>query len=149
MESLTTNITVADLCSKYNVNPNQYYIWKERFLDGSKLALSSPKDTANDKLSSENERLKRLIGELTVANDAFKKRWKQEGEASCGKRDERQGTEPEKSPRLCRLQQQSVLSQTRTARHSNGPADTGKDRGSVPLKIGPLDKLYFSAHHII
>lgn len=73
MESLTTNITVAELCRKYNVSPNQYYIWKERFLAGGKQALSSPKDTANDQLAAENERLKKLIGELTIVNDAFKK----------------------------------------------------------------------------
>ncbi len=74
MESLTTNISVAELCRKYNVSPNQYYIWKERFLAGGKQALSSPKDTAaNNQLAAENERLKRLIGELTIVNDAFKK----------------------------------------------------------------------------
>ena len=73
MESLTTNITVSELCRKYNVSPNQYYIWKERFLEAGKQALSGPKDTANDQLAAENERLKRLIGELTIVNDAFKK----------------------------------------------------------------------------
>lgn len=75
LESLTTNITVAELCRKYNVNPNQYYIWKQRFLEGGKLALSSTKQekNVNKDLAAENERLKKLIGELTIANDAFKK----------------------------------------------------------------------------
>ena len=73
LESLTTNITVSELCRKYNVNPNQYYIWKQRFLEGGKLALTSSKDTASNQLAAENERLKKLIGELTIVNDSFKK----------------------------------------------------------------------------
>ncbi|MEP0824653.1 MAG: transposase [Nitrososphaera sp.] len=75
MESLTTNITVAELCRKYNLKPNVFYIWKQRFLEGGKLALTSSKqENVNKDLAAENERLKKLIGELTIANDAFKKR---------------------------------------------------------------------------
>lgn len=74
MESLTTNITVAELCRKYNVNPNQYYIWKQRFMEGGKLALTSSKqENVNKDLAAENERLKKLIGEQTIVIDAFKK----------------------------------------------------------------------------
>jgi hypothetical protein len=28
MESLTTNITLAELCRKYNLKPNVFYGWK-------------------------------------------------------------------------------------------------------------------------
>lgn len=70
MESLTTNISVAELCRKHNVSPVQFYQWKERFIEGGKSLLSGTKK--ND-MSEEVERLKRLIGELTIANDAFKK----------------------------------------------------------------------------
>lgn len=74
MESLTTNITVAELCRKYNVKPNVFYTWKQRFMEGGKLALTSTKhENVNKDLAAENERLKKLIGELTIANDAFKK----------------------------------------------------------------------------
>ena len=46
MESLTTNITVAELCRKYNLNPNVLYNWKQKFIEGDKIALSgSSKDT--------------------------------------------------------------------------------------------------------
>ena len=34
MESLTTNITVAELCRKYNLNPNVLYNWKQKFIEG-------------------------------------------------------------------------------------------------------------------
>jgi transposase-like protein len=74
MESLTTNITVAELCRKYNLNPNVFYNWKQKFIEGGKSALSgSSKDTITKDLETENERLKRIIGEQTIAIDAFKK----------------------------------------------------------------------------
>ncbi len=74
MESLTTNITVAELCRKYNLNPNVLYNWKQKFIEGGRMALSgSTKDNINKDLETENERLKRIIGEQTIAMDAFKK----------------------------------------------------------------------------
>ena len=74
MESLTTNITVAELCRKYNLNPNVFYNWKQKFIEGGRMALSgSSKDNINKDLKTENERLKKIIGEQTIAIDAFKK----------------------------------------------------------------------------
>jgi transposase-like protein len=74
MESLTTNITVAELCRKYNLNPNVFYNWKQKFIEGGRMALSgSTKGSINKDLETENERLKRIIGEQTIAIDAFKK----------------------------------------------------------------------------
>ena len=75
MESLNTNISVAELCRKHNVTPNAFYGWKEKFLEAGKLALagSSLKNGADGELEAENESLKKLIGELTIANDCLKK----------------------------------------------------------------------------
>jgi transposase len=76
LESLNTNISVAELCRKHNVTPNAFYGWKEKFVDAGKLALagsSRTNDTGQEELEAENEKLKRLIGELTIANDALKK----------------------------------------------------------------------------
>ena len=74
MESLTTNITVAELCRKYNLNPNVFYNWKQKFIEGGRMALSgSTKGNINKDLETENERLKKIIGEQTIAIDAFKK----------------------------------------------------------------------------
>ena len=74
MESLTTNITVTELCRKYNLNPNVFYNWKQKFIEGGKVALSgSSIDNINKDLETENERLKRIIGEQTIAIDTFKK----------------------------------------------------------------------------
>ena len=74
MESLTTNITIAELCRKYNLNPNVFYNWKQKFIEGGRMALSgSRKGNINKNLETENERLKKIIGEQTIAIDAFKK----------------------------------------------------------------------------
>jgi transposase len=74
MESLNTNISVAELCRKHNVTPNAFYGWKEKFLDAGKLGLTgSLKTGPSEELVRENESLKKLIGELTIANSALKK----------------------------------------------------------------------------
>jgi len=74
LESLTTSISTAELCRKYNLSPNTFYPWKERFLESGKSAFSgAPDGNVCKQLQKENDSLKRLIGELTIANDAFKK----------------------------------------------------------------------------
>jgi transposase-like protein len=74
LESLNTSIGVAELCRKYAVNPVVFYAWKEKFIEGGKQALTqSRRNGGGGELQAENERLKQLIGELTIANDAFKK----------------------------------------------------------------------------
>src|SRR5574339_300389 len=70
MESLTTNITVAELCRKYNLNPNVFYNWKQKFIEGGRMALSgsNKENTINKKNKEiEIERLKKIIGEQTIA----------------------------------------------------------------------------------
>jgi len=74
LESLNTSIGVAELCRKYAVNPVVFYAWKEKFIEAGKQALTrSKRNHGAGELQAENERLKQLIGELTIANDAFKK----------------------------------------------------------------------------
>ena len=76
MESINTSISMSELCRKYGVVPTTFYQWKERFLESGKLGLSgglTKNGDASRELESENERLKKLIGELTIANDSLKK----------------------------------------------------------------------------
>jgi len=77
LESLNTNISTAEICRKYNVSPPTFYQWKEKFVEGGKASLNhtSNGDVCKS-LQKENESLKRLIGDLTVANDILKKRWR-------------------------------------------------------------------------
>ena len=73
MESLNTNISMAELCRKYNVTPNTVHDWKEKFVQGGKMALMGTLRDPGKESHEENERLKRLIGEFAIANDALKK----------------------------------------------------------------------------
>jgi len=74
LESLNTSIGVVELCRKYAVNPTVFYAWKEKFIEGGKQALTRSRgNEGGGELQTENMRLKQLIGELTIANDAFKK----------------------------------------------------------------------------
>ena len=73
LESLNTNISLSELCRKYALSPAVFYHWREKFIQGGKLALAGAlKDPQKEKYA-ENERLKKLIGELTISNDAMKK----------------------------------------------------------------------------
>lgn len=74
IESLTTSISIAELCRKHNLSPNTFYPWKDKFLECGKSAFSgAPNENICKQLQKENDSLKHLIGELTIANDAFKK----------------------------------------------------------------------------
>ncbi len=76
MESINTSVSISELCRKYGVVPTTFYQWKERFLEAGKLGLTGgfgKNGGASRELENENERLKKLIGELTIANDSLKK----------------------------------------------------------------------------
>jgi len=72
LESLNTNISMSELCRKYSLTPNTFYQWREKFIHGGKLALSGGLKDPGKENDAEVERLKKLIGELTIANDAMK-----------------------------------------------------------------------------
>lgn len=76
MESLNTSVSMSELCRKHGVVPNTFYQWKEKFLEAGRLGLSgglARNGLAAKEFELENERLKTLIGELTIANAALKK----------------------------------------------------------------------------
>lgn len=73
LESLNTSITTAELCRKYNVTPLTVNKWKDRFLEGGKLALAGKLKDPDRVLQDQNRELKSLIGEYAIANDALKK----------------------------------------------------------------------------
>ena len=77
LESIRTNIGTAELCRKYNVHPSTFQTWRQQFMDAGKDRLSHH-GKANSANASKREidNLKRIIEELTIANDALKKSWR-------------------------------------------------------------------------
>ena len=74
LESLRTNIATAELCRKYNVHPQTFGDWRQKFIEAGKVGLShsGSRDPARA-MKKERDSLKRIIGELTIANDILKK----------------------------------------------------------------------------
>ena len=76
LESIRTSISTAELCRKHNVHPQTFHNWKQRFVESGKAGLSqSGKKDPIKTTKKREEGYKRLIGEMTVANDILKKTW--------------------------------------------------------------------------
>ena len=66
------------LCRKHNVYPQTFHNWKQRFMESGKAGLSqSGKKDPIKTMKKREEDYKRLIGELTIANDVLKKTWEE------------------------------------------------------------------------
>ena len=73
LESIRTSISTAELCRKHNVHPQTFHNWKQRFMESGKAGLSqSGKKDPIKTMKKREEGYKRLIGELTIANDILK-----------------------------------------------------------------------------
>ncbi len=73
IEGLTTHVPMSELCRKHNVNHAQYYAWRNQFLEAGKRGLAHGASSSEKALQEENDELKQLIAELSIANNAFKK----------------------------------------------------------------------------
>ncbi|MDE0526323.1 MAG: transposase [Thaumarchaeota archaeon] len=72
VEFFTTHISAAELCRKHNVSPATFQDWKDKFLQGGRQALASHGNADRNRVR-EVENLKRIIAEVTIANDVLKK----------------------------------------------------------------------------
>ena len=60
-------MTTKELCSKHNIRPATFYLWKRKYGDmviGEARRLKA--------LEAENARLKRIVADLSVQNDILK-----------------------------------------------------------------------------
>ncbi len=77
LEAIKGDITLSDLCSKYEVAPSQIHTWKRQLLEqGSKLFDKSNKEAkAAAAQAAEQKVLYEKIGTLTVERDFLKECW--------------------------------------------------------------------------
>jgi len=67
LEGLSGNIQISKLCAKYQINQTQYYQWRDQLLKFGNQAFEMKNvSKKEERLESENRKLKLLIGELTV-----------------------------------------------------------------------------------
>lgn len=67
LEGLSGQIEISKLCAKYQMSQTQYYQWRDQLLKHGHQAFESKNITKKEQhLESENQKLKRIIGDLTV-----------------------------------------------------------------------------------
>ena len=78
LQGLRGEDSIAELCRREGINPNQYYSWSKDFLEAGKQRLAgdtkrqaSTGDVSD--LRKENAQLKQLLAELMLKNNVLKK----------------------------------------------------------------------------
>ena len=73
MEMLSSTETIAEISRKYNTAVSLLYKWRDSFIEGETSALEPGRSSEYQKSRKEINDLKKIIGELTVANETLKK----------------------------------------------------------------------------
>ena len=78
LEGLRGEDTIAELCRREGIHPNQYYKWSKDFLEAGKQRLVGDVRREADsqevqEMREENEQLKVVVAELTLKNRVLKK----------------------------------------------------------------------------
>jgi transposase len=78
LEGVRAEVSVAELCRREGIHPTVYYKWLKDFLEAGKKRLRGDtqreaKREEVEQLRQENERLKQLVADLSLANMTLKK----------------------------------------------------------------------------
>lgn len=75
LEAIKNEMTIAEICTKYEVAPTQVKDWKNEALRNMGLIFVRSKQLEKESYRCEEEygRLERKIGQLTIENDYLKK----------------------------------------------------------------------------
>jgi transposase-like protein len=67
LEGLKGKVPLGELCAKFQISQSQYYKWRDQLLaNGPKVFDYGGVDRTTERLQHENQKLKHIIGELTV-----------------------------------------------------------------------------------
>lgn len=65
---------MAEISREYQVSPTAVYRWRDQFIEAGLVGLQGSRvSTREAMLERENEKLKEIVGELSVANYALKR----------------------------------------------------------------------------
>lgn len=78
LEFFETDIKMADLCRKHNLNPGTFSKWKARFMEGGKKHMEAKGVSDQALHQREVGNLKQIIAEQTIVIEELKKRWRDE-----------------------------------------------------------------------
>lgn len=78
LEGFRKEIAISDLCRREGISPAIYYKWLKDFMEAGKARLKgdSLREANREEVTTlkrENERLKEVVGELTLENHLLKK----------------------------------------------------------------------------
>ncbi len=58
---------VSDICNEHGISQSQYYQWRDQFMSNASKAFATEQiSKKQQRLESENQNLKGLVGELTL-----------------------------------------------------------------------------------
>lgn len=67
LEGLRGEMSVAELCNRYEIHQSQYYKWRDQFLKNGAKAFEVNKQNHRERLlENKVARMERVIGELTL-----------------------------------------------------------------------------------
>jgi transposase len=78
MEGIRGEVSVSELCRREGIHPTIYYKWLKDFMEAGKGRMRGDalREATSDEvkaLRQENDRLKQLVADLSVANMLLKK----------------------------------------------------------------------------
>lgn len=78
LEGVRAEVSVAELCRREGIHPTVYYKWLKDFMEAGKKRLrgDAKREATSEEveqLRQENERLKQLVADLSLANMTLKK----------------------------------------------------------------------------
>jgi transposase len=77
LAGLDGTIEISELCRREGINPTQYYGWKKHLLNSASKVFeggeSSKPSVREERLSTDNARMKSVIAEITAENLELKK----------------------------------------------------------------------------
>jgi transposase len=72
MGGLQPDANVAAICRRHDISSTLFYSWKEKGLENLKASLRSREGSVETALKHESVRLRKLVADLTIANDVLK-----------------------------------------------------------------------------